>query len=78
MSSNSTPRPSAAGERIADIISQYWLDEEAGNRQLAIGTFMQHARNRLQANVVTTTLKEFIKPMLRDIQLGNGTQARIG
>lgn len=40
-----------------DIISQYWLDEEAGNRQLAIGTFMQHARNRLQSNVVTTLLK---------------------
>ena len=34
-----------------DIMSQYWLEENS------IGTFMQHARNRLEADVVTASLK---------------------
>ena len=34
-----------------DIMSQYWLDQNS------VGTFLQHARNRLEADVVTVSLK---------------------
>lgn len=39
-----------------DIISQYWLDEGSGDGSLAVGTFMQHARNRLNSQVRTARL----------------------
>ena len=39
-----------------DILSQYWLDEGSGGNNLAVGSFMQHARNRLKSTVVTASL----------------------
>ena len=39
-----------------DILSQYWLDEGSGGNDLAVGSFMQHARNRLKSTVVTASL----------------------
>ena len=40
-----------------DILSQYWLDEATGSDNLAVGSFMQHARNRLKSTVYTASLK---------------------
>ena len=40
-----------------DILSQYWLDEATGGDNLAVGSFMQHARNRLKSTVYTASLK---------------------
>ena len=39
-----------------DIISQYWLDEGESGSGLAVGTFMQHARNRLESRVITARI----------------------
>ena len=39
-----------------DILSQYWLDEGSGGNNLAVGSFMQHARNRLKSTVITASL----------------------
>ena len=40
-----------------DILSQYWLDEGSSDESLAVGSFMQHARNRLKSTVYTVSLK---------------------
>ena len=40
-----------------DILSQYWLDESGADNSLAVGSFMQHARNRLKSTVITASLK---------------------
>ena len=40
-----------------DILSQYWLDEASNGSNLAVGSFMQHARNRLRSEVYTASLK---------------------
>ncbi len=40
-----------------DILSQYWLDEATGSNNLAVGSFMQHARNRLKSTVYTASVK---------------------
>ena len=40
-----------------DILSQYWLDESSSESSLAVGSFMQHARNRLNSTVYTASLK---------------------
>lgn len=40
-----------------DILSQYWLDESGADNSLAVGSFMQHARNRLKSTVYTASLK---------------------
>ena len=40
-----------------DILSQYWLDENGSDNSLAVGSFMQHARNRLKSTVYTASLK---------------------
>lgn len=39
-----------------DILSQYWLDEGSSDESLAVGSFMQHARNRLKSTVYTASL----------------------
>ncbi len=38
-----------------DLQGQYWLDESIAGKQLAVGTYMEHARNLLTSN--TQTLK---------------------
>ena len=40
-----------------DILSQYWLDESSSTESLAVGSFMQHARNRLKSTVYTASIK---------------------
>lgn len=41
-----------------DIISQYWLDESSNDGSaMAVGTFMQHARNRLKSDVIQASLR---------------------
>ena len=40
-----------------DILSQYWLDENGADNSLAVGSFMQHARNRLKSTVYTASFK---------------------
>lgn len=40
-----------------DISGEYWLNTEATDESLGIGTYMEHARNRLKANVTALTLK---------------------
>ena len=39
-----------------DIIGQYWLDDAQTAEQLGVGTYMEHARNRLTANVLSGKL----------------------
>ncbi|MBQ8655794.1 MAG: carboxypeptidase-like regulatory domain-containing protein [Prevotella sp.] len=39
-----------------DIQGQYWLDDSQSAEQLGVGTYMEHARNRLTANVMSTKL----------------------
>lgn len=40
-----------------DILSEYWLDESATGAGLAVGSFMQHARNRLHTQVAAVSFK---------------------
>lgn len=40
-----------------DIMSQYWLDEGSSDGSLAVGTFLQHARNRLSSGVTAASVK---------------------
>ena len=40
-----------------DILSQYWIDQEYTKTGQSIGSFMQHARNRLDTRVGTATFK---------------------
>lgn len=35
-----------------DISGQYWLQEATAQEELGVGTYMEHARNRLQARVI--------------------------
>ncbi len=40
-----------------DIRGEYWLNEATSQEQLGVGTYMEHARNRLQARVVNMGLR---------------------
>ena len=40
-----------------DIQGEYWLNEATTQEQLGVGTYMEHARNRLQARVVDVGLR---------------------
>lgn len=40
-----------------DIQGEYWLNEATGQEQLGVGTYMEHARNRLRARVMNTGLR---------------------
>lgn len=40
-----------------DILSQYWIDDQVTAGGLAIGSFMQHARNRLDTRVTAVSFK---------------------
>lgn len=39
-----------------DIMGQYWLDDAQTQEQLGVGTYMEHARNYLTANVASVKL----------------------
>lgn len=40
-----------------DIQGEYWLNEATSQEQLGVGTYMEHARNRLRAQVFNTGLR---------------------
>lgn len=40
-----------------DIQGEYWLNEATTQEQLGVGTYLEHARNRLRAAVVNTGLR---------------------
>lgn len=40
-----------------DIAGEYWLQEATSQERLGVGTYMEHARNRLQASVVNAALR---------------------
>lgn len=53
-----------------DIQGQYWLDETNTTEQLGVGTYMEHARNYLDANVKSLKLSFSHKPKGHDLQAG--------
>ena len=40
-----------------DISGQYWLNEATSQEELGVGTYMEHARNKLQGRVVNAGLR---------------------
>ena len=40
-----------------DIQGQYWLNEATTQEQMGVGTYLEHARNRLRARVMNTGLR---------------------
>lgn len=53
-----------------DIQGQYWLDDTQTQEQLGVGTYMEHARNYLQANVESVKLMLNHKARKHDIEAG--------
>ena len=53
-----------------DIQGQYWLDETNTTEQLGVGTYMEHARNYLDANMKSLKVLFSHKPKGHDIQAG--------
>ncbi|MBQ2368220.1 MAG: carboxypeptidase-like regulatory domain-containing protein, partial [Bacteroidaceae bacterium] len=50
-------------EETFDIMGQYWIDDVNSEENIAVGSYMQHARNYLDADVQTVALRgmHFIK-----------------
>ena len=44
-------------EETYDITGEYWLNSDGGEESLGVGTYMEHARNYLNADVQTYALK---------------------
>ena len=53
-----------------DIIGQYWLDDTQTQESLGIGTYMEHARNYLTADVVSFKLIGRHQTRRHDIEAG--------
>jgi len=53
-----------------DIQGQYWLDDTQTQEQLGVGTYMEHARNYLTANVESVKLMLNHKTGKHDIEAG--------
>ncbi len=53
-----------------DIQGQYWLDDTQKNVNLGVGTYMEHARNYLTANVQSLKLMLNHKTRRHDIEAG--------
>lgn len=53
-----------------DIHGEYWLDNSGDDESLAIGKYMEHARNRLTATVKTIGLSGRSRFLTHDIQYG--------
>ena len=53
-----------------DISSEYWLNDINTSENLGVGRYLEHARNRLEANVITTAItgKHFLQA--HDIRWG--------
>ena len=53
-----------------DILGQYWLDDTESSEQLGVGTYMEHARNYLTADVVSFKLMANHKTQKHDMEAG--------
>ena len=53
-----------------DIMGQYWLDDAQSSENLGVGTYMEHARNYLTADVVSFKLVGTHKTRRHDIEAG--------
>ena len=53
-----------------DIMGQYWLDDSHSSELLGVGTYMEHARNYLTADVVSFQLKGSHKTRRHAIEAG--------
>ena len=53
-----------------DIMGQYWLDDAQTQEQLGVGTYMEHARNYLTANVGSVKLMLNHKTVRHDWETG--------
>ena len=53
-----------------DIRGEYWLSEATGQEQLGVGTYMEHARNRLEATVGNVGLRFRTKLNAHTLQAG--------
>jgi hypothetical protein len=53
-----------------DIQGQYWLDDTQTQEQLGVGTYMEHARNYLTADVQSVKLTALHKVKRHDIETG--------
>ncbi len=53
-----------------DIQGQYWLDDTQSQEQLGVGTYMEHARNYLTANVASAKLMFNHKTQRHDWEAG--------
>ena len=53
-----------------DIMGQYWLDDTQTQENLGVGTYMEHARNYLTADVVSFKLIGNHRTLHHDIEVG--------
>ncbi len=53
-----------------DIQGEYWLNEATSQEELGVGTYMEHARNRLKANVYNVGLSFRSKITAHTLQAG--------
>ena len=53
-----------------DIQGQYWLDDTESSENLGVGTYMEHARNYLTADVVSFKLMATHKTTKHDMEVG--------
>lgn len=53
-----------------DIQGQYWLQEATSQQQMGVGTYLEHARNRLKANVMNAGLRFRTKLGTHTLQAG--------
>ena len=53
-----------------DIMGQYWLDDTQTSERLGVGTYMEHARNYLTADVISFKLMGTHKTKRHDIEAG--------
>ncbi len=53
-----------------DIQGQYWLDDAQTQQQLGVGTYMEHARNYLTADVQSVKLMANHKTRKHDVEAG--------
>lgn len=53
-----------------DVIGQYWLDDTQTSENLGVGTYMEHARNYLTADVVSFKLIGTHKTLRHNIEVG--------
>lgn len=58
-----------------DIQGEYWLNEASSQEQLGVGTYMEHARNKLKANVINTGLRFRTKLAGHTLQAGFNWQS---